>query len=247
MSDHLLIYCTRKVVKGQVKHHNTVRIRSLKGYTVDALLAAISSADWSNVYCSDADRAWTVFRTIFCTIIDNLAPVKEVRLKSRTEPWVCNEILDAIKERDNLLCRFRKHQEPSLFTEYCKSRNKIQRDIKKAKSCYFRDKIEEHKSNPKKLWQQLKTLAYSSKDQSQSRIVLDIDDEICYNSNTVANYINGFYTTIANTLVSKLPASLGNFDVESDNFLNYYKKLGVTPNAFQLSPVSSDFIYKELC
>ena len=70
---------------------------------------------------------------------------------------------------------------------------------------------------------------------------------MCYNSNTVANYINGFYTTIANNLVSKLPASLGNFDVESDNFLNYYKKLGVTPNAFQLSPVSSDFIYKELC
>ena len=135
-----------------------------------------------------------------------------------------NEILDAFKEKDNLLYRFRKLQEPSLFTVYCKTRNKIQRDIKKAKSCYFRDKIKEHKSNPKKLWQQLKTLGYSSKDQSQSHIVLDIDGEMCYNSNTVANYINGFYTTIGNTLVSKLPASLGNFDVESDNFLNYYKK-----------------------
>jgi len=247
LSDHLLIYCTRKVVKGQVKHHNTVRIRSLKRYTVDALLSAISSADWSNVYCSDVDSAWTVFRTTFCTIIDYLAPVKEVRLKARTEPWMCNEILDAIKERDNLLYRFRKHQEPSVYKEYCKSRNKIQRDIKKAKSDYFSDKIEEHKSNPKKLWQQLKTLGYSSKDQSQSRIVLDIDGELCYNSNTVANYINYFYTTIADTLVSKLPTSLGNFAVESENFLNFYKELGVTPDAFQLSPVSSDFIYKELC
>jgi hypothetical protein len=39
----------------------------------------------------------------------------------------------------------------------------LQRDIKKVKSEYFSCKIEENKNNPKKLWEQLKSLGYNTK------------------------------------------------------------------------------------
>ena len=246
LSDHFLIFCTRKVVKGQMKHHNTVKIRSMKNYTVDALLSAISLADWSGVYCSDVNRSWCAFKSVLSNIIETLAPVKEIRLKNHTEPWMCSEILDAIKLRDNLLYRFKKEQQPELYSEYCRLRNKIQRDVKKAKSSFFRDKIEEVKFNPKKLWEQLKTLGYSNKSKDQSRVILNIDGELCFDPSRVANYINQFYTTIASTLVNKLPSSLGKFSVNSTIFSSHYEKLGVTSDAFKLCPVSSDFILKEL-
>jgi hypothetical protein len=118
--------------------------------------------------------------------------------------------------------------------------------VKKAKSSFFRDRIEEHKFNPKKLWEQLKTLGYSNKCKDQSRVTLNIDGELCFNPSTVANHINQFYTTIASTLVNKLPTSLGKFSVSSKIFSSHYEKLGVASDAFKLCPVSSDFILKEL-
>ena len=53
-----------------------------------------------------------------------------------------SDILDAIKQRDSYLYRFRKHGVMEDFKSLCKLRNKIQRDIKTAKSEYFSNKIE---------------------------------------------------------------------------------------------------------
>ena len=67
------------------------------------------------------------------------------------------------------------------------------------------------------------------------------------NSGTVANYINTFYTSVAGTLVKKLPPAFGKSDMDSETIQDYYKQMGVTNKGFKLSPVSSDFVLKELC
>ena len=133
-----------------------------------------------------------------------------------------------------------------MYSNYCKTRNKVQRDIKKAKSSYFRDKISENKSNPKKLWQHLKSLGYSSKSKDQSQVVINIDGDLCFDTTKVANYINRFYTSVASKLVQCLAPSSGRFDTDSDNFHDYYNQMGVSENDFHLSAVSADFVHKEL-
>ena len=35
-------------------------------------------------------------------ILDSVAPIKEIRVKQRTEPWISADILECIKIRDNL-------------------------------------------------------------------------------------------------------------------------------------------------
>ena len=125
------------------------------------------------------------------------------------------DILESKRERDGLLTRFIKEQHPALYTEYCKMRNKTQRDIKKAKSEYLHNKIDEHKDNPKKLWEQLKTLGYSTKSNGKAKVVLNIDGSMCFDSSKVANHINMFYTTIASKLVEKLPTSTNKFSVSN--------------------------------
>ena len=77
-------------------------------------------------------------------------------------------------------------------------------------------------------------------------MVLDIDGETCFDSNKVANYINQFYTSVASTLVNKLPPASNSFDTGYDAFKNYYKSKNVSPKGFKLSPVTIDFVYKEL-
>ena len=58
---------------------------------------------------------------------------------------------------------YKKSDSKYYYTEYCKVINKVQRDVKQAKSSYFEEKIEENKNSPKRLWQQFKTLGYKRK------------------------------------------------------------------------------------
>ena len=227
MSDHILTYCSRKVVKKQISQHNVIKIRSLKNYSPEHLLNSIFSANWSNVYCSDVNHAWETFKTIFTGILDHVAPIKEIRLKSRTEPWINNTILEDIRNRDSFLYQYKKTKDHAKYSQFSKLRNKVQRDVRKAKANYFQDQIEVNKSDSKKLWNQFKSLGYSSKTKDQSKVVLNVDGQPCFNSTTVANYINSFYTTVASSLVSKLPPSLGKFGMDSNTVQAYYDQLGV--------------------
>ena len=249
LSDHLAVFCTRKIVKGQIGKHNVVKLRSFKNYSKEIFCDKLSNIDWSNIVnATNVNEAWCNFKTLLNDIIDSVAPVKEVRIKCSTEPWMTGEILDKIRTRDKLLYDYKKNRsDSSLYKDFCKLRNHIQRDIKCAKASYLSDKIEEHKFNPKKLWKDLKTLGYGNKTFCKNPIVLKDDkDNLIHDSLSVASYINKFFTTVASVLVSKLPAPVNMYTVDSRNFQDFYKSKNIVPGSFKLQCVSEDFVFKEL-
>ena len=222
LSDHCLVFVTRKVVKGQINKHNTVKLRSLKRYSKDEFVNQLSALKWQDVLSSsDVSKAWDLFKDFFHSVLDAVGPIKEIRLKQRTEPWMTSDILQSIQERDNWLNKFRKTRDPDDYKAYCKLRNDIQRKTRNSKSEYLANKIDENRNNPKKLWQQLKNLGYNSKGKQSSNVVLDIDGETCFDSKKVANCFNNFFTSIASTLVEKLPPPLNLFDTRSETFQDF--------------------------
>lgn len=93
-SDHSLIYCTRNTQTMLFGKHNTVSVRSLKNYNKDDFQNMLLSADWTPVLISDnVCITWDTFKSMFLRIIDTLAPVKQIRTKQRTEPWITSDIL----------------------------------------------------------------------------------------------------------------------------------------------------------
>lgn len=248
ISDHALIYCTRKIVRGTFRGHNAVKIRSLKHYSRENLNSLLSSQNWAEVYESHtATKALEVFNCIMLSVIDSVAPVKEVRVKSNTEPWIDSSILEAIATRDSLLHKYLSNKSNlSMLSEYRKARNKVQELVKKAKSNYVSDKIEEDRNNPKNLWTHLKNLGHSNKNKGNSQIILEVDNEICYDSLTVGNHINNFFTGIASKLVDSLPTPSNIFRVGKEQFMRYYSDKGITPGAFRLKEVDSSVVHKHL-
>ena len=100
--------------------------------------------------CFDVEMAWDSFKTIFHSVLDSVAPVKEVKLKQRTEPWMTSEILQNIRFRDETLNKFRKTNDPDLYKKYCQLRNLVQRETRISKRDYLTNKIEENVCNSKK-------------------------------------------------------------------------------------------------
>ena len=156
-------------------------------------------------------------------------------------------ILEQIRIRGKLLYRFRKNkQDKILYSDFCKARNNVQRLIKKAKSDFLVNKIEKNQNNSKELWKCIKTLGFGDKNKAQSKIVLEINVELCFEEKEIANHFNQFYMTIASKLVSMLPASCNLYNVDSTIFQDCYRNKGVSENSFKLKCVTVEYVHKLL-
>ena len=132
LSDHFLIYLTRKTVKKTSSTQNITHIRSLKRYTVEAFRNLLSDCDWSPVLnCVDVNSAWTNFKSIFTGVLDQIAPERDVRIKKRTEPWITPAILEKIRKRDKIRKALLKDNSEVTYQDFTKIRNEVQRDVKK--------------------------------------------------------------------------------------------------------------------
>ena len=112
----------------------------------------LRNINWSVVTdCNDVNVAWSNFKEIFIQILDEIAPIRHIRIKTRTEPWMNSEILELIRERDKFLKLANKNKNnKDLRLKFNSLRNKVQSEIKKAKSVYLKNKIEENKKTQRK-------------------------------------------------------------------------------------------------
>ena len=215
-SDHLITYVTRGTPKsspcGPVTFARASftpiikRIRSLKNYSKEFLCAELKKIDWSRVlFSGDVDSALNEFVLIFRAVLDRVAPYRDIRIKQKTEPWMNREILCQIRKRDALLTKFKKDKsQTEVYSEYCRIRNKIQREIKAAKASFFERKLEQNKNDTRRLWSQLSSLGYGDA-KSGHDIVIEVDGEKCFDPRSVSGSFNTFFTRIASDLVGKLP------------------------------------------
>ena len=86
------------MVKGQINKHNTVKLRSLRNYCKQDFGLKLSALNWQDVLTStDVTQAWKLFKEYFHSVLDVVAPIKEVRLKQRTERWMTTDILQCVQ------------------------------------------------------------------------------------------------------------------------------------------------------
>lgn len=96
---------------------------------------------------------------MFPKILNDVAPIKEIRLKNRTETWMTSEMLELIQLRDETLYMFRKHSTDQHRKEFNYYMTKVQNCIKSARRNFFANKVEENEFDSKCLWSCLNNLA----------------------------------------------------------------------------------------
>ena len=110
-----------------------------------------------------ADDALFLWEKLFREIAEEHAPTKLKRVKGQKTPWVSKELLDARNERD---CHHRKARSINSayhWDMYKKLRNYANRENRRLKSEYFKNLIEENKSDSKRMWKCLKDILSDKK------------------------------------------------------------------------------------
>ena len=245
LSDHQLIYCTRKITRTRLNTHKYVKMRSLKYCSEDLYVKKLKEIDFPDyLNFKDINEAYSDFTGKVASVIDEIAPIKEVRVKSNSQDWFDAEINEEIERWDKLLTKFKKSKSHSDNENYKKSRNKVQRMIKDKKKNFVIGKLNDNIGKPKELWKSLKSLGLPSKANSSATICLEKDGILWFDPKTNAEIFKDFYSNLANNLVKKLPTPPNKYGKTAVN--NYYKKLNLKGKNFCFAPVAPATILKLL-
>ena len=139
LSDHQLIYCTRKNSRTKTNRHNQIRVRSLKNYTQEILkeeLKKINFPDY-NIF-SNINIAYKDLVEKILSVVDKIAPYKVLRVKNNTQDWFDSEVAEAINLRERRLKHFKStklHIDEELYKEAKYHAPKLIKEKKKQKNC----------------------------------------------------------------------------------------------------------------
>ena len=101
ISDHDLVFITLNLKRRRLKPVYVIR-RSYKHYDAGAFARDIAEAPWSVVESfDDVDEKLDAFHLLFDPTLDQHAPIRRVKLRTRPNPFVTDEIKSLMKTRDN--------------------------------------------------------------------------------------------------------------------------------------------------
>ena len=100
-----MIFVTKKHVT-KPKLATKFKGRSYIDFNEDLFLETLCEMDWERLYqADDPNVAWTVMKTNIQSTIDNMCPIRSFNIKQMKDPWITNEILESIHDKDRLLSR----------------------------------------------------------------------------------------------------------------------------------------------
>ena len=246
LSDHQLIFCTRKLVREKVHSHKNIKCRSFKNYTPNDFILKLQESNFHNYNTfDDIDDAYNDFSNKLLLAINEVAPSKEVRIKSNNQEWFDGEVLEAISTRDKFFRIFKKSRLREDEINYKQSKYFAQDLINCKKKSFFENKLKETIGRPKELWKNLKDIGLPKK-------VKSVSNNFCLKNNGVLSFdlqenmeiFKNFYNNLAQNLLDKLPNPTLKFDRHS--LLVYYQNYNICRNAFKLSNTNEEDVLEIL-
>ena len=240
-----MTYCTRKITRLKHNTHRSVKTRSFKNYSKDSYLQELENAKFPEYSkFTDINCAYSDFIGKLTTIIDKVAPVREMCIKTNPQKWFDEEIHEHIALRDKMLAKFKKLRKERDDQNYKKARNRVQTMTKRKKKNFIVDKLDQNIGKPKELWKSLKSLGLPSKQKSSSSLCLEKDGNLSFDPKTNTKIFKDFYLNLADSLVQKLPSPPNKSGKETVK--SYYQRLNIGRKAFSLQATTTSTVQKLL-
>ena len=125
---------------------------------------------------SDVNVAYANLTKKISDTIDNVAPIKTLRIKNNSQDWFDSEIAEVIRLREKYFKKFKKSNLHIDYDFYVEAKYNVQKLIKQKKIEFYNAKLTENIGKPKELWKALKNLGLPSKKSPSTNICLTKDN-----------------------------------------------------------------------
>ena len=117
----------------------------------------------------DVDKQVCIFNDIFTKCMDMCAPTVTRAVKGRPAPWMCDEIREAMQDRNELQKQLKVDQDNSSLRErYRTAKNHVKTLIKDTTAIHYRDRLRECKGNTSATWKVIHEIIPSQKNTHQA-------------------------------------------------------------------------------
>ena len=153
LSDHYLVYTDLSyTMKFKPKE---IKCRSFKNVEVNNFVNELSQSLENINYEQPLSSLWDTFKMIFCNISNKHAPNRVYRIKGKAQPWVTDDVVSAMKERDLIHKQAVESKNENDFNDYRIARNKVTLLLRNKKRNYFKSIANNPKIN---IWSSIKML-----------------------------------------------------------------------------------------
>ena len=147
ISDHNLVEVTLKISRPKVKA-KYVTTRSYSEYAPDSFCEDLSLVPWHLVYFfDDTDSQVETFNSLFLDVLDQHAPIKRIKIKSRSHPFVTPEIKQLMKTRDRWHRKAIQTNDKLCWNGYRFFRQEVKRELRLAEKIHVRNEVANSRGN----------------------------------------------------------------------------------------------------
>ena len=204
--DHELTYCVRKM-NGKKAPSQLKTFRNYANFNVNAFRKDLEGVTWSNTSTPDGpnsvDQLWHDFERKFVNVADSHAPLIQRRVRGVDNcPWLNKNIKANMRQREYFHKKAKKTDRSEDWANYRHFRNRVTKDMRKAKASYNRRVIDESGGDHRSLWRTMKKILPGEKKPTSPNV--KIDGALSSDKQSIANAFNNFFATAAGRLMGSL-------------------------------------------
>ena len=235
-SDHLLVLAIRNT-RSTISRPSYVRKRIYRKFNPCEFIEAVQQTSWLDVYlCNDVDKAVTLMSDKIRFILDTMAPLKTIQVRTNYNPWLSEVTKDMIKQRNILHKRAIDSGDVQDWTDYKLIRNRVVSRQKYEGKTNQSKKLSEIGHNSANLWKNVKNILNWSKESSPGKLF--VNGKMLTKSEEIASAQNSYF-------LEKVRRIRENMPISAVNPLDKLKKLMAQRTClFELKPVHPDLVGK---
>ena len=122
-------------------------------------ISKVKGISWLDLYlCQDVNEAVRLFVLKITSILDQMAPIRRIQLRSNFAPWISPEVKAIMRKRDYLQQRASNTKKDSDTREYKMLRNHVNKRLKNEKKNWQKAKLQTCSNDPGLLWKNVTSL-----------------------------------------------------------------------------------------
>ena len=196
ISDHMAVFVRRK--KSRV-HSEKIRFRgrSYRNFVREDFQNALTELNWDEFYQStNPEQCWVILEEAIRNVLDAMCPLKDFRVKEIREPWITDEILEEINDKDHLLKIAKATGNEEDWKVAKVERNRVGKMLRNAKAEFVKEQQRELSGDPRKFWKSVSTIVPGKKQHQGSINLVDHSTGKELSREEVPNHINQFFSSI---------------------------------------------------
>ena len=246
ISDHLIQFAILEgFLKNSVPHKINIYERNFKNFNEREFEETLKELNWNNILKTedkDPNKSMDNFYQQINYLLDEFAPYKKITKKQfrlKSKPWINNEILTKIKQRDKLFHKYCKEKDSNkkveLHNEYKIIRNVITKLKRNSKIEFYKNYFQMNTNKLSAVWKGIRALVNLNTKTRKDIKIIDVKGANITDPKNIAQHFNEYFTNVGPSIDKKIHQSKYDFH----HYLNKVR----TDKTFFISPTEPQEVF----